>query len=298
MGQVLSPYLSDHSALNDCVKLIEASFTARTAVMIYGFQSEQRPIEMLIDSFELLASAAVALGERHTATFGPLTRAPHPPTWHRVALGGRGTRQRARGVSPPVRSGLHEGRPACTSQELQRALHDLDVEPKPVRADDWPAGLHDLDLPGLYSWWVDRDGAADLSAGLGVRVQAGRIYAGQAGTTKWPSGKIGKATLGSRIGAQHLRGNVRGSTFRRTLAVALMRVLDLRIRGPRRLDAESERRLSEWMWEHLSVAVHAMADRAALGHLERLVLAELDPPAEPGCDAGQSRATGAQGAAH
>ena len=43
VGQVLSPYPSDHSALSDCVKLVEASFTARTAVMIYGFESEQPP---------------------------------------------------------------------------------------------------------------------------------------------------------------------------------------------------------------------------------------------------------------
>jgi hypothetical protein len=46
----------------------------------------------------------------------------------------------------PIRSGLHERRPACTSQKLHRAIHDLDVEPKRVRADDWPAGLPDLDL--------------------------------------------------------------------------------------------------------------------------------------------------------
>ena len=77
VAQVLSPYPSDHSALSDCMKLIEASFTARTAVMIYGFESEQRPIERLIDSFELLASAAVLLGDRHTASFGPLVHPVH-----------------------------------------------------------------------------------------------------------------------------------------------------------------------------------------------------------------------------
>ena len=77
VGQVLSPYASDHSALSDCVKLVEANFTARTAVMIYGFDNEQRPIERLIEAFELLTSASVALGPRHTAAFGPLVHPVH-----------------------------------------------------------------------------------------------------------------------------------------------------------------------------------------------------------------------------
>lgn len=77
VGQILSPYASDHSALSDCAKLAEATFTARKAVMIYGFQSGRRPIEILIDSFELLASARVALGQRHTAPFGPLVHPVH-----------------------------------------------------------------------------------------------------------------------------------------------------------------------------------------------------------------------------
>ena len=46
VGQILSPYASDHSAVSDCVKLAEASFTAGKAVMIYGFQSKQRPREI------------------------------------------------------------------------------------------------------------------------------------------------------------------------------------------------------------------------------------------------------------
>ncbi len=76
-GQILSPYASDHSALGDCMKLVEAGFTARTAVMIYGFDNAQRPVDKLIEAFELLASAAVALGPRHTAAFGPLVHPVH-----------------------------------------------------------------------------------------------------------------------------------------------------------------------------------------------------------------------------
>lgn len=45
--------------------------------MIYGFQSKQRPIEILIESFHLLASSVVSFGDRYTATFGTLTHPVH-----------------------------------------------------------------------------------------------------------------------------------------------------------------------------------------------------------------------------
>lgn len=38
-----------------------------------------------------------------------------------------------------------------------------------------------LRAPGLYSWWVDAEGAADLSSGLGYPLGPGLIYAGLAG---------------------------------------------------------------------------------------------------------------------
>jgi hypothetical protein len=46
-----------------------------------------------------------------------------------------------------------------------------------------------LTAPGLYSWWVDDAGAADLTAGADLSVQPGLIYAGLAGATRWPSGR-------------------------------------------------------------------------------------------------------------
>src|SRR3977135_3895586 len=92
----------------------------------------------------------------------------------------------------------------ATSAEVRRALRDLDVAPTRVAARDWPGGLHGLDQVGLYSWWVDAPGATDLLHGLGHRIRRGRIYAGQTGATKWPSGKTGRATLARRIGGNHL----------------------------------------------------------------------------------------------
>jgi hypothetical protein len=158
------------------------------------------------------------------------------------------------------------------------AVHALESQARPIRAAEWPDELTDLDNPGLYSWWVDRRGAADLAQGLGHRVKEGLIYAGQTGATKWPSGTTGDATLRSRISRNHLRGNIRGSTLRRTLAAALRSPLALVSTGPGRIDSESERRLTAWIESHLEVAVYAFPNADALIDLEHCVLAKLDPP--------------------
>lgn len=117
-----------------------------------------------------------------------------------------------------------------------------------------------------------------LTEGLELPVEPGRIYAGQTGATKWPSGNTGKATLRSRIGSQHVRGRIRGSTFRLTLASSLHRSLGLVPLGPRRLGDDSERLLTEWIMSHLDLAVHPYADPDPLADLEHQVLLRLDPP--------------------
>jgi hypothetical protein len=117
-----------------------------------------------------------------------------------------------------------------------------------------------------------------LASGLEHSVRAGRIYGGQTGATAWPSGKLRSTTLAGRIGGNHLRGRIRGSTFRLTLAACLRAPLSLERAGTRLLAAESEEHLSQWIREHLAVAVHPFAERAALADLEDRVLAELDPP--------------------
>jgi hypothetical protein len=169
-------------------------------------------------------------------------------------------------------------RRASTPAEFRAAMRALDGKPFRVAARDWPDGLSGLDQPGLYSWWVDEAGASDLSEGLGQPVYAGRIYAGQTGATKWPSGSAGAATLASRIGRNHLRGRIRGSTFRLTLASCLMEPLALVPTSRRHLDPDSEARLSSWMADHLEVAVFAVVDRDPLADLEHCVLIELNPP--------------------
>ena len=168
--------------------------------------------------------------------------------------------------------------PHWEERDAWGAIADLDEYPTLVRACDWPAGLTGLDRPGLYAWWVDDEGAADLAAGLGTELAGGRIYAGQAGATRWPSGTPTSNTLGKRIGQMHLGGKVRMSTFRWTLAAILFERLEVQVRAPMVIAPSSEEALSEWMGRHLSVAVHAHDDRGSLEGLEEQLLALFDPP--------------------
>ncbi|WP_344942399.1 DUF6884 domain-containing protein [Actinomadura miaoliensis] len=127
-----------------------------------------------------------------------------------------------------------------------------------------------LSSPGVYGWWVDADGAHDLSVGIGERLDAGLIYVGQAGATRRPSGKRSAGTLWSRIVTMHLSENAELSTFRRTLAAAL--------RGPLRLRHEDDSRLSDWMTRHLSVAAVPCDDADDLRTIKEALLRRLDPP--------------------
>jgi hypothetical protein len=169
-------------------------------------------------------------------------------------------------------------RQRCTPEEIAVAIAALDADADPLPAGRWPGTLEGLDQPGLYAWWADPAGATQLSTGLGLELAPGRIYAGLTGATKWPSGKAGTMTLRSRIGGSHLRGTIRGSTFRRTLVAVLPEPLDLCLQAAGRLSAESEHVFSAWMRAHLSVAVYPFAERDALASLEDEVLAILDPP--------------------
>jgi hypothetical protein len=131
--------------------------------------------------------------------------------------------------------------------------------------------------PGLYAWWADEHARSTLGAVL-VSELPGLLYVGQAGATRWPSGKRSSATLGSRIAQQHLRGNARSSTFRLTLSCLLLQTLDLVSGGGGRLDRGSNERVSRWIADHLRVAIAPYDDRDTLGAVEGQVVALLDPP--------------------
>lgn len=135
--------------------------------------------------------------------------------------------------------------------------------------------------PGMYAWWGDEEARAAL--GTSINMQLGPLlYVGQAGATKWPSGKRSSATLASRIGRQHIRGNTRSSTFRRTVSALLLDRLSLVPAGGGRLDAPSNAIVSDWIAEHLKVVIAPFDDRDQLGLVEKEVLERLDPPLNVG----------------
>ena len=169
-------------------------------------------------------------------------------------------------------------RPQWEERDAWTALDDLDASPALVPASEWPAGAEGVDRPGLFGFWVSEAGAAELARGLDVPFEAGRIYVGQAGATKWPSGRASDETLGSRIGRVHLAGKVRSSVLRLTLASILLGQLDLTVQAAMLLQASSEQALGEWMRAHLLVALHPHDDRDSLAGLEQAVVQRLDPP--------------------
>jgi len=179
------------------------------------------------------------------------------------------------------------GAPPCTAADVDAALEVFATAAKAVPAGEWPpllggpdgSGLEPgLGGPGLHSWWVDDEGAAQLSRGLGQTLAPGRIYLGQAGATKWPAGKLVATTLARQIAETHLGGRVRGSDLRLSLAAALLGELTLQVQSPMLVTPASEAALGAWMKQHLAVAVHPVADPGTLESLERRLLIRLDPP--------------------
>lgn len=127
-----------------------------------------------------------------------------------------------------------------------------------------------LRAPGLYSWWIDSNGAATLTAGLDQYVEPGLIYAGLAGATRSRSGRKSTNTLWGRIKGMHLAGRHEFSTFRLSLGSILAHA-----RGESEID---EAALTLWMHNHLRVIAIPVDDADILNHLETAILAVLDPP--------------------
>jgi hypothetical protein len=95
--------------------------------------------------------------------------------------------------------------------------------------------------PGLYAWWVDEAGLDTLWAPFQLHLPP-LIYAGQAGATSSRARVERSATLRSRISASHLKGNVRSSTFRKTLTAVLLEPLRLRLDHPAGLSRQTTRK--------------------------------------------------------
>lgn len=126
-----------------------------------------------------------------------------------------------------------------------------------------------LRMPGMYSWWVDKAGAADLSSGLGHRVEPGLLYAGLAGATR-SGGSSSSNTLWGRIATMHLGKRHEFSTLRRSIGSI--------IASAYHQPTIDEVQLTRWMHAHLRVIAIPVANRDSLDDLETEILAELDPP--------------------
>lgn len=130
-------------------------------------------------------------------------------------------------------------------------------------------GGEGLKSPGMYSWWVDDAGAADLSTGLGHAVRPGLIYAGLAGATR-AGGSASSNTLWGRIATMHLGKKHEFSTLRRSLGSILAEA------NKRPFIDEAE--LTRWMHAHLKVVPIPVQEADTLDQLETALLMELDPP--------------------
>ena len=74
---ILSPYPAHRSALTDCEKLMASGLHGRKAVLIYGFDSHEWPLEPAIEAFERLAAARVRMSTRCESRFAGLVHAVH-----------------------------------------------------------------------------------------------------------------------------------------------------------------------------------------------------------------------------
>jgi hypothetical protein len=74
---ILSPYAAHRSALTDCEKLLHAGFEGTQAIVIYGFDYDDWPMDPAIDAFAELASKRVQLGAPAVATFDGLVHPIH-----------------------------------------------------------------------------------------------------------------------------------------------------------------------------------------------------------------------------
>jgi len=157
--------------------------------------------------------------------------------------------------------------PSPDNAELVNRLRDSGKSIGP--SDFLATGGAELRSPGLYSWWVDADGAIDLSAGLGHSVHPGMIYAGLAGATR-ANGRKSKNTLWGRIKTMHLGGRHEFSTFRLSLGSILAEASNAA-----NID---EQALTNWMHLHLRLIAVPVADADTLGAVETEVLTDLNPP--------------------
>jgi hypothetical protein len=74
---ILSPYPAHRSAVTDCAKLIRAALGVKKAILVYGYDYPDWPMEPALEAFEALANRQVRLSDRAAASFGGLVHPVH-----------------------------------------------------------------------------------------------------------------------------------------------------------------------------------------------------------------------------
>lgn len=74
---ILSPYPSHRSALTDCAKLVRSGFDARKAVVIFGYDYPDFPMDPALAAFETLGRTTVQLSGRVEASVAGLIHPVH-----------------------------------------------------------------------------------------------------------------------------------------------------------------------------------------------------------------------------
>jgi hypothetical protein len=120
---------------------------------------------------------------------------------------------------------------------------------------------------GVYGWWFDDDLGRVPRDGCQFRDGRHLLYVGIA----QPGQRQGRSPAGNRLWRNHIRGSVRVSTLRLSLAALLADRLGLafyRDAGGRvRMAKADEDKLSIWLVQHAAVSVAGHDDPWALEHM-------------------------------
>lgn len=74
---LMPPYPAHRSALTDCEKLLASGFDARKALLVFGYDYDEWPVDPAIDAFEGLAQRRVRLAAAQPARFNNLVHPIH-----------------------------------------------------------------------------------------------------------------------------------------------------------------------------------------------------------------------------
>jgi hypothetical protein len=74
---LLSPYAEDRSALSDADKLRNSAFACRKAILVYGFDSDSRPLAPTLEALEVLLRWQGPVSERNQSSMQDLVHPVH-----------------------------------------------------------------------------------------------------------------------------------------------------------------------------------------------------------------------------